>query len=327
MRWDILFFAILLIVIVWICFKNFWRVNLIFNKSVLENFTDDELFPLGAEYRDDYNRFVQKGLVHARNKRIVICSLVRDVEAEMQNIVRKCSSVTKFFKDYAIVIVENNSDDQTRKMLIDWHKLNPKVTVLGCGVNNPDYCDIPTAKVKTVAHGTDFNRINKMAYLRNIYLDYVKDNLRHFDYIFMWDLDILGSVYIDGILHSIGKLEDNKDINLMCAYGIRNIGMFSVYYDSYAHVGVDEEYVHSRRNEHSINNRLQLLNLDRGSELIECKSCFGGFAIYRISEIISKNLRYTQPGNELECEHLTLNKGITGKYVNPSMINLVVLNE
>ena len=41
-----------------------------------------------------------------------------------------------------------------------------------------------------------------MVNLRNVYMKYVHEHLSHYDYLIVWDFDIYGSFYLDGIWSS-----------------------------------------------------------------------------------------------------------------------------
>jgi hypothetical protein len=56
-------------------------------------------------------------------------------------------------------------------------------------------------------------------------------------------------------------------------------------------------------------------------DLLPIKSAFGGFAIYSLSRILGLNYIYQEDENgDPICEHVTFNRQISGKYINPKMI-------
>ena len=58
-----------------------------------------------------------------------------------------------------------------------------------------------------------------------------------------------------------------------------------------------------------------LLHFNRGDDLVEVKSCFGGLALYKTSALSG---RYTDE----DCDHVTLHKSLPCMYLNPSQIVL-----
>jgi len=201
---------------------------------------------------------------------------------------------------------------------------------------------------KTDGHSVDRQRIEKMVKLRNIYLDYVKKFFPNFDYTIIWDLDIIGMVYLDGIQNSIYHLEkdkkdkykdkykydeDDKDIDAICAYGIYRWGGVSLYYDTYAHISNNsnsKEFHISNKLSHDIKTGLSV-KYPRGTPPIKVKSCFSGFTIYKTRSLLGDHIKYDMTpeiSNNLECEHVRLHKKLNGEMcMNPSMINLVMLND
>lgn len=299
-----------------------------YNSSIVSLYTPDT-FPVPENLKSRYNAAVRNGFDVAKTKRVVFAALVRDVAARMPEIEKKVEKMGKMFEDYRVLIVENDSSDGTRKYLLNWAKRNPRVTVLGCG-RNAQSCSIKKASVKTDGHGVDRQRISKMVDLRNIYLDEIKTNpeLHNFDYAIFWDLDMIGSVYIDGVAHSMDYLESDRDVNVVCAYGIYRWGLLTLFYDTYALLHKGEPFHIDMKTVHDIRKGLWEAKYDRGEDPVEVDSCFSGFAIYRIDPLLSDGVFYDMsPENNLECEHVRLNMKIKGKKVfNPSMINLVLEN-
>jgi hypothetical protein len=240
---------------------------------------------------------------------------------------KKAEALGNLFKDYRILIVENDSSDGTRDKLLAWAAQNPKVTILGCGHNAPQ-CKIPKTP-KTDGHGVDRPRIEKMVYLRNIYLQEIKERYADSDYVAVWDLDSIGSVYLDGVAHTMGLFGIDPEISVVCANGIYRWGSLTLFYDSYATVDKGEVFHIDMKTPHDIRKGLLEHQHVRGDNPIEVESCFSGFAIYKTQDLLDKNVFYDMSDEtNLECEHTRLNKKIKGrKIINPSMINLILLND
>lgn len=314
----------LLLVMLW---KWYWTVQILYNPSSISLYTPDTFTFDTEEEERKYEETVDLGIDYAKTKRVVIASLVRDVEPRLPEIIKKAERVGRLFSDYRIVIVENDSKDDTRKLLLGWASRNPKVTILGCGINAKE-CSLPKAP-KTDGHYVDRTRIQKMVDLRNIYLDHVKQYYSEYDYVVMWDLDMIGSVYLDGIQHSLGYLSQHHDVDVVCAYGIYHWAFFTLFYDTYALLHRREKFHIDHKTIHDIRKGMWEAKYSRGNEPVEVDSCFSGFAVYRTASLLNDAVKYDMsPPNNLECEHVRLNKKIRGKkVVNPSMINLVLLND
>lgn len=325
---KIVFFGVLFIFVLAI-WKWYWKIQIMYNSSILSLYTPDT-FPIPENLKQSYHSAVNNGFELSKTKRVVFAALVRDVEDRMPEIEKKVEKMGKMFEDYRVLIVENDSKDGTRKYLLSWAKRNPRVTILGCGRNVTGTCSIKSAVDKTDGHGVDRRRINKMVDLRNIYLEEIKTNqeLAEFDYAIFWDLDMIGSVYIDGVAHSMDYLERRPDIDVVCAYGIYRWGLLTLFYDTYALLLKNEPFHIDMKTVHDVRKGLWEAKYDRGEEPVEVDSCFSGFAIYRVKSLLPDNVIYDMSDeNNLECEHVRLNIKIKGgKVFNPSMIHLVLEN-
>ena len=323
---TIVFWACLVILVVML-WKWYWTVQITYNPAAISLYTPESFaFESEAEEKE-YDALVNLGIKDARQRKVVIASLVRDVEDRLPEIIKKAESVGRMFKDYTILIVENDSKDQTRQLLLEWAAKNPRVKILGCGVNAKE-CSLPKAP-KTDGHYVDRTRIQKMVDLRNIYLDHIKTHYSDYDYTVMWDLDMIGSVYLDGIQHSLGYLAHHPDVDVVCSYGIYHWAFFTLFYDTYALLHRDETFHIDHKTIHDIRKGMWEAKYSRGNPPVQVDSCFSGFAIYRTPSFMDSDIKYDMsPPDNLECEHVRLNKKIKGKkVVNPSMINLVLLND
>ena len=315
------------VIVLFMLWKWYWTVQVMYNSSSVSLYTPDEFVFETDDEEKKYEQTVDAGIEDASTKRVIIASLVRDVETRLPEIIKKAESVGKLFRDYRILIVENDSKDDTRKLLLRWASKNPKVQILGCGINANE-CSLPKAP-KTDGHYVDRTRIQKMVDLRNIYLDHIKTHYSDYDYTVMWDLDMIGSVYLDGIQHSLGYLSQHPDVDVVCSYGIYHWAFFTLFYDTYALLHRGEDFHIDHKTIHDIRKGMWEAKYTRGNQPVEVDSCFSGFAIYRTSSFEDPDIRYDMsPLTNLECEHVRLNKKIKGKkVVNPSMINLVLLND
>jgi len=329
------FFIVVLIVVIFVIYKCYWRVQVMYNSDLYSLYTPKHVFPVVRAKEIEHEYLTNKGFEIAKTKRIVICGLLRDAANKIREIRKKIESVGKLFADYRVIIVENDSSDNTRQKLLQWTRHNPKVTILGCGVN-ATRCSLPKSKKKTEGHLVDAPRIEKMARLRNIYLDHIKEDvsLQKYDYMAVWDMDIVGTVYLDGVSNTIAQFSRLPDAAAICAYGIYRWGLFELYYDTYAHIDEGDTFHIDLKSVHDIKKGL-MTKYSRGEDPARVISCFSGFTIYRMSGVLPKSVYYdtTPPSeNNLECEHVRLHRKIQSNnslkvYLNPSMINLVLVND
>jgi glycosyltransferase involved in cell wall biosynthesis len=286
-------------------------------------------------------RYVCGNLSNFKLSKVVFCGLIRDNEAQIPYIRKQlCDWGDKYFQDYHIIIVENDSKDGTRQKLLEWQREDPKrIHILGCGLNRLE-CKLNLDK--TIEHVANVKRIKKMAYLRNLYLDYLYANNHLFadvNYVIVTDLDLKGSIYEDGFASTSLQFEQNPHISAISANGITQqpipipiLGMeldMFYYYDTYAH----EEHTQT-----SINYISSLINttfFTYGDAIVPVRSAFSGFTTYRYD--VLRNIRYKTYIEQCDenilslngttiCEHVGLNRQLGDVYLNPSMMFIITDN-
>jgi hypothetical protein len=278
----------------------------------------------------DYEK-TREGLSYLKSKKVIIAGLIRDAENNVPIMKLNIQKLASIFQDYCALIVENNSKDSTRKRLLEWSNVDPKIVVLGCGLN-ADVCELnlPAATYKQI----DQKRIRKMALLRNIYMDYIKTNpelFDNFDFLIAFDFDITGTFYIDGIASAGYHFMENPETEGICANGIRliNFGLFTstMYHDSYAHKEVAEHGGTSLIPvwHFASPKRYSIDSCD--TEPRRVRSCFNGFTIYRLPSIAGKKYEYEVENNEVLCEHVAFNTQLHHVFLDPQLVFIIVDNK
>ena len=281
----------------------------------------------------EYNQKVHAGYDTAKNKTIVICALARNIMSSLPLNQTRLELWGQIFKDYRIVIYENDSTDGTREALLQWQSNNSKVYVLPCGLSVDPVQD---CKYKEkVLYDFGFNsqaRMSKMANMRNLYLNYVKTHYAHFDYMMVYDIDISGPMNNDGMM--IPFAEEHQ-WDAICANGISPIpglcGMVNSHYDLVAFIDLEDPYdINKNLNGVDVITGPYIrmlfnkgLNVDRS--LYPVKSAFGGATIYKIPSILPKSVQYN---SDYGCEHISFHKlmadnGAGRIFINPSGVILV----
>lgn len=313
-----------------ILFLNYWKFQKMYNSSILSMITPKDIFSCRSEqHEQEYERLVIKGKNIAKIKRIVLCGMLRDAQSRFPELIKRIEFICKYFDYVTILIVENDSVDKTREILLNWSNKyntnnNVNVEVLGCGIN-VESCKY--SRPKTDGHVIDRTRIQKMVDLRNIYIDRIKEKYSDYDYCFMMDMDIIGSIYLDGIFNTLAWMEEHPNASVVCAFGIYRWGGVNIFYDTYAFLGKGEQFRIEDKSSHDIKHGLLGRKYMRGDEPFECESCFSGFAIYKMVDILNSEYSMS-PEGELDCEHTRFNKTIDGeKYTNPSMVYCLLRNE
>jgi len=297
--------------------------------SAKAEYTPDFIFP-SVVPRSRLMVLDENGRFEMNHSTVVIAGLIRNQAGHMQFIVEQLLQMAAQFLKVDILIVENDSVDNTRDLLLSWAETDKRIHILGCGVNSLE-CSLNFSV--TQGHSIwDRDRIKKMAFLRNIYMDYIRQNFANYQYLLVWDVDLFGYLYIDGVWNTFGHFYEagkhplGRPIDGVCvsSYYINwDYGGWT-YHDPFAHIeegqvflpGVHENHIRSKMRD----------VLKRGADLWPVQSCFGGFAVYRMESVVNRLYNYTVDLNSTNlCEHVYFNKGLR-IFTNPSMIFTIFYN-
>ena len=247
------------------------------------------------------------------NKSIIIGALARDCEQSLINNIPLIENLRSYFRYSSVVIVENDSIDDTKKILSSWQKKSHQVYINSFNENSISSQDL-TLKGK--------QRISKMVRYRNLLIEKIRE-LELSDYIMLIDIDII-SFSVEGILKALlnapsdfGGLFSNGRLKVI----YRNKENYvDLQYDSYAFLSSDEEMNELKTKDFSILSQLkrsQLMQKGIDNNLFfPCKSAFGGIGIYKSNLIsdIAYELSYISNNSSLcFCEHIPFNNSIINK--------------
>lgn len=250
-----------------------------------------------------------------KRSKLVIAGLIRDAARQVPEMIARIEAIGQSFAEYQVLVVENDSQDNTRERLVAWKQRNPRVHILGCTDEDMEcILNLPPTR----DHEPWRHRIAKMAYLRNLYVDYLRQNLPNYDYLLVMDLDISGHFYLEGLADSFSYFETFPEIEAMGANGIRWAGRW-MYYDPFAYLELsdppewrtlDEKQAH----DYAIFSR-PIMSLH--DPVYQVQSCFAGAAVYRLSVMRASRYDYSRTG--YACEHAYFNRGFK-MYLNPAML-------
>lgn len=266
-----------------------------------------------------YDNKINNGMNRVSNKTIVFVGMCRNVEKVINKNLNMFEELGKYFKDYRIVLFENDSTDTTRQIINN--RKNNKIILLECCDMGNCGCNLGTINLYEYG-ATSKKRMEKMALFRNRYLNYIKKNLWHFDYCLMLDMDMEGTFNFDGFFLNF----DLDEWDMICINGymmmVGTFGNMSLTYDSlaYAKNGKDMEYCK--------NNSLGMMDLQKNyvkmnylihkskEYMIPIKSGFNGSAIYKMKSLINSSYN----GNFC-CEHVGLHSNMINKGYNKIFMN------
>ena len=208
-------------------------------------------------------------------------------------------------------------------MIDKMSKENSKIILLNCENIPGATKDCKISKEILYEIGTfSKERMKKMALYRNQYLNYIKQNLSHFDYTMVLDMDIEGLYNDDGIFHSLSF--NNWD---MIAVNGRfqlpgTLGNITMMYDALAFISLNGEFMEKLNIYDAITKFLQMnesINSCK-TKLLPVTSAFNGIALYKMDSFIKGKYN-----SFFCCEHIDFHKSIIDKgsnkfYINPNFI-------
>jgi len=255
-----------------------------------------------------YATSVTLGRSVMRRSAAVICGLCRDVGQGLALRLRHIAKLGSMFKRHQIVIFENDSVDDTRRILTDWRDANDGFHLLIDDMNVPRF---PRTRMR--------ERATHMADCRNRYWTFVRNHFSDYDFVVVLDTDLEGGWSYDGIATTFSY----QDWDFVGSNGIYLRGNGDdvdwVQYDSWAFRSVGRWEPHA-------DEEVNTLKFDRGNPMIPVWSCFGGLGIYRTPCVLDAEY------SGIDCEHVCLHRalyerGRTRLFLNPSQIVLYALGE
>ncbi|MDB5388806.1 MAG: hypothetical protein JWM11_4452 [Planctomycetaceae bacterium] len=263
----------------------------------------EQLFPCRAEFRDEYDQRVITGRDRMSRQTVVICGLCRNVRHFLPKFAARAERLGSMFRDYRIVLFENDSTDATLEFLTDWQLQDVRVHVLSERLGTIRYQQIRSIE-----------RAEWMAEYRNRYLNYAVEQFGEFDYMVAIDTDLAGGWSFDGLANTFGQ----DDWDFVGSYGLhqRNVDQSSEWlqFDAWAFRAIGHPHPHS-------NIEVNSMIFDRGEPLLPVLSCFGGMGVYRMLAV--QTARYGSPDMEHAELHNHMRRLNFGRlFLNPSQIVL-----
>ena len=267
-------------------------------------FTPDEVHPVDAEFAHLYATASGEGAMVAAKSKVAICGLARNIGKILPLTKARIQSLARRFRDYTVLVYENDSSDETKSLLAEWAAEDPAHVVVEL-----EHHDRPHLV------GFEPERTQALAEYRTRLQQMVREHCPDADYIIMLDMDLLGGWSLTGIMNGIGWLSQNQSWAAM--------GSVSIFRHPRLTVGKDTPWCHydawayrwlgwtSR-----IGPWFTFWLPPPGALPIEVNSAFGGLAIYKTAAWLSGE--YTGG----DCEHVGLHRTMKEKgwkvFINPS---------
>ncbi len=245
------------------------------------------------------------------NQNIVIAALARDCEDSLRTNIPVIEELRAKFLWSQVVVVENDSIDRTKELLNDWKLNYDNVNII-----SKDYGTktIPDKSDLIINPMTSYQRIDKMVFYRNHYLDYIKEIKHSIDLIIIIDIDVI-EISLKGLIDAIYSLDNKSGAIFSNGMSVMKtpFGLSEIYYDTFAvwEYPMLGEFSYSTE---SLARTFKSVNKNvKKSPRYGVISAFGGVGVYNYHAI--KNLRYKMVLNPLNkqeaiCEHIPFNQEI-----------------
>lgn len=272
----------------------------------LDAFPEDD-FPCPEPSRAAYQRTVERGLARMRSLSVTLYGIGRDVAETFPAFVARVERLGAMFGTYHALFYENDSTDESPRLLNEWANANPAVQVI-----SEQRGDVRFGSVRAASRGS------ALAAYRNRCRDRILADFATDDHVIVVDMDLKGGWSYDGIAHTFGL----DDWDFVGSSGLIPETLTPtpegsearrwIQYDTWAYrIPGDEEPIPNARAKH--------LPLRRGDPLQRVWSCFGGLGIYRMECL--KVASYSGG----DCEHAVFHhnlrlRGLDRLFLNPNQI-------
>ncbi|PAA55974.1 hypothetical protein BOX15_Mlig008488g3 [Macrostomum lignano] len=298
------------------------------NSSMYFVHTRERMPLMRRENRElDQNYRTRIGRDWMRTKTAVFVASVRNAKERLQKNVVELHRLGKLFKDYWMIFVENDSNDGTREFLHDVRRKHNQAVILGCTpINSRAPCKINityrSGKVHRPGWGqqrTEEELVDRgitMSVLRNMYLNYIYDNLADkVDLMISVDPDLEWDPWsLDNIAQGIYYFSAKPKLDVLCANSRFRNGLYDpcsrTYFSKKRFCSVTEYDRSIITDEIAIN---------RNSIPVKVESCYQAFAVYRVSSLAKDRLHHYPAPAERSCEHNTLARRLREIYIDPGM--------
>ncbi len=257
-----------------------------FNPESVRRPTPDAALPVDREFAAQWADVVAEGLSAAARAKIVVVGMARDIGEVLPLSLQRLEGISRLFRDWACIIVENDSTDNTKDILRQYEADNPgRVTAVLQDLNRPHRRGFEPARVQAYAE------------YRNQYRRIAAEKHADADFVLAVDLDPAGGWSTLGIINGVGWLGRIEDAACMAStsiFGSPNVTVGGervwAHYDQWAF----RAYGWGRRMEPWFTFWLP----PPGAHPIEVYSSFGAAALYRAKPFFEHE--YRSIGGDIE---------------------------
>lgn len=272
-------------------------------------YSPDEVLPVDEEYESLFYEVLREGEGAAKKMHVTICGMARDLEGILMPTIARINAIGKRFKDFAVVVIENDSTDGTKTFLQGLHKGSPSRYI----VRTQDF-NWPRLS------GFEAKRVQRYATLRNQYREIVATDVRHTDIVLVVDMDCWGGWSIQGILNGVGWMKRYKAAACMASTSLFQ-GLHIDGELAFAHYDTWALRIHGWK--HEITPWKTAWLPPPGAPPVKVFSAFGGAALYRPEPFFDCEYRSIDG----DIEHAGLHRDMISRgwdiYLNPAQRSLM----
>lgn len=271
------------------------------------------------EFQEQYAIKVAQGEAVAKNSSICLLSIARNSMPYIENTLKIVDSLSARFKRFTYYVFENDSTDGTDAVLRRFGATRPWFVLESSHLGRLDY------------RGFESDRTIALAEYRN--------RCRHFassipraDYVAVLDTDPQGGFSPDGLMNSIGWIEDYAHSNFMpmpAGMASNSLWISPVAGDNPDTYSIASYDAWAARlnwwDDRRMHRWFHELILPVGAEPIAMNSAFGGLAVYTGEAFFSSGVAYAGG----DCEHVAIHKSMKRAgyqmYLNPGCRYVAVM--
>jgi hypothetical protein len=267
----------------------------------------------------------KKGREFALKTNIVVSGLLRNASKNMLFVKKKLQILSSLFGNIHVILMENDSHDNTRKTLLNWARESPfKNITFECvhpetfAINEPE-CKVRDYRNNNIRDGCFAGRIERMTFLRNQLHEYTCAWLEKnpsFEFVLYADLDLRGIFFKRGICHTFGKFMFRPHIQVIGFRGTTSKGWL---WDPYAF-----ESIHTKSNfGQFITCRISTRQINFSQGLVRVSCSFSGGTFIRARDFKPEykfKCEFALNNMFAICEHIPFYRNFKYMFINTYMV-------
>jgi len=283
----------------------------------------------------EFARRIVESRRRAKKERILFTGLCQDHGDEIiPHWLPRIEHLGEYFEDYRILIMENDSDDDTRERWIQETYRNPRVLVL-CDDERPLNIKECRLGVRSSTGDKEQNlrrRVDRLANLRDTYLRRIGRKWADYEYMVVIDWDLIGDLSLEGFFHALSGVRDRTaDVMTVNSLYRKPDGIWRIF-DTFPllnHHRCDELQKKKRQLDAETERTWRDRLTKTLREPVQMESAFGGLAIYSLPRVIETRSYYAIPEHEkrcpIQCEHTSFHRFLR-VYIDPWFVLLLRKN-